>query len=171
MHWSVRILTAMATDRIKWHWRSPASQMSNSRCYGNKDMLSVCRIILLQRKPDGPHQTFDLAECGPRVGHCWPSRCMSSVKKATSITFASLQACQHARNFGIFSYTVVCIYSFYYVYVGWKQSTLIELSENTQSTELYVLKTKNVSFFEDTKTGPIIMTLLLLNHRIDFRCD
>jgi len=27
---------------------------------------------------------------GPRVGHSWPNCCMSSVKKATSITFASL---------------------------------------------------------------------------------
>jgi len=75
------------------------------------------------------------------------------------------------KEFWTFSYTVVCIYSFCYIYVGWKQPTLIELSENTQSTELYCLKAKNVSFFEDTKNGPIIMTLLLLNHRIDVRCD
>jgi len=75
------------------------------------------------------------------------------------------------KEFDFFSYTVVCIGSFYYIYVGWKQPTLIELSENTQSTELHFLKTKNVSFFEDTKNGPTIITLLLLNHRIDFRCD
>jgi len=161
----------MVTDGIMWHWRPTASKTSNSRYYHNKDRLSVCRIILLQRKPDGPHQTFDWAACGPRVGHSWPCPCVSNVKQATSITFASLQACQHARNFGHFSYTVVCTDSFYYVYVGWKQPPLIELSENTQSTELHFLKTKNVGFFEDTKSGPIIITLLLLNHRIDFRCD
>jgi len=57
MHWSVRILIAMVTDGIKCHWRLPAPQMSNSRCYQNKDRLSVCWIILLQRKPDGPYQT------------------------------------------------------------------------------------------------------------------
>jgi len=47
----------------------------------------------------------------------------------------------------------------------------MELSENNQSTELYFIKTKNVSFFEDTKNGPTIITLLPLNHHIDFRCD
>jgi len=64
---------------------------------------------------------------------------MSSIKQATSINnIYKPLACQHARNFGLFSYTVVWIDSFYYIYVGWKQLTLIE---NTQSTELHFLKT------------------------------
>ena len=103
---------------------------------------------------------------GPWVGHSWPSSGMSASKKRTSVTFANLQACQHARNFGLFSYALAC----YCIYVGWwEQPTLV--SENTQSVEQHSLKTKNVSFFEDTKNRPTIITLLLLNHRISFRCD
>jgi len=33
------------------------------------------------------------------------------------------------------------------------------------------LKTKNFGFFEDTKNGPTITTLLSLNHHIDFHCS
>jgi len=53
--------------------RTTCTKMSNSR-YQNKDRLSVCRILLLQRKPKlgstksshGPY-----AARGPRVGHSW----------------------------------------------------------------------------------------------------
>jgi len=41
------------------------------------------------------------------------------------MTYASLWANQHARNFGLFSYTVVCISAFYYIFIGWKQPILI----------------------------------------------
>jgi len=42
--------------------------------YQNKDRLSVCKMLLLQRKPNlgrtkpspGPHAAW-----GPRVGHSW----------------------------------------------------------------------------------------------------
>jgi len=58
-----KLLYAILTDVIKWHWRPPASKMSNSRFYQNKDILSVYRILLLQQKPKlgrtklstGPH--------------------------------------------------------------------------------------------------------------------
>ena len=40
----------MVTDVIKWNWELPASKMSNSDCQ-NKDRLSVCRIFLIQQKP------------------------------------------------------------------------------------------------------------------------
>jgi len=31
MYWKRSNLNAMVTDVIKWHWRPPASKMSNSR--------------------------------------------------------------------------------------------------------------------------------------------
>jgi len=40
------------------------------------------------------------------------------------MTFANLQANQHARNFGLFSYTAVCISAIYYIFVGWKRPIL-----------------------------------------------
>jgi len=33
------------------------------------------------------------------------------------------------------------------------------------------LKRKTFNFFEDTKNGPTVTTLLSLNHPIDLRCD
>jgi len=47
--------------------------------YQNKDRLSACRIILLQRKPKlGHNKTFDWAACGPQVGQ-------SCVRSSTEI--------------------------------------------------------------------------------------
>jgi len=40
------------------------------------------------------------------------------------MTFANLYANQDARNFGLFSYTVVCFSAFYYIFV-WKRPILI----------------------------------------------
>ena len=164
---------------------------SNPNCHGNRrdkvaprttciknvkfkiiEIRTGCQYVdtFTTTKPNGQCQTFDWATCGPRVGHSWPSSGMSASKKRTSVTFANLQACQHARNFGLFSYASACIDSFCCIYVGWwEQPTLI--SENNQSVEQHSLKTKNVSFFEDTKNRPTIITLLRLNHHIDFRCD
>jgi len=63
----------MITDVIECRWGPPAfkRQIQN---YQNKDRLSVCRILLLQRTPrlgrtkpsNGPHETR-----GPWVGHSW----------------------------------------------------------------------------------------------------
>jgi len=44
-----RILNAMVTDVIKWHREPLASKCQIHDCQ-NKDRLSVCRILLLQRK-------------------------------------------------------------------------------------------------------------------------
>jgi len=40
------------------------------------------------------------------------------------MTFASFSANQHAWNFGLLSYTVVCISAFYYTFIGWKRPIL-----------------------------------------------
>jgi len=64
------------------------------------------------------------------------------------------------------------MHSFVVLYLCWLKATSTDITiGNTQSTELHFLKTKNVSFFEDTKNGPTIITLLPLNHHIDSRCD
>jgi len=68
---NVRILIAMVTDVIKWHWGAPVSKCQIQN-YQNKNRLSVCTILLLQRKPKlgrtklsiGPHAArgLDIAE-------------------------------------------------------------------------------------------------------------
>jgi len=53
----------MITDVIKSHWRPPASQMSNSRLYQNRDRSVVGHFYC--------SQNLNWAACGPRVGHSW----------------------------------------------------------------------------------------------------
>jgi len=63
----------MVTDVKKWHWGSPASKCQ-IQDHQSKDRLSVCKILLLQRKPKlghtkpspGPHAD---AARRLRVGH------------------------------------------------------------------------------------------------------
>jgi len=64
---SVRIITAMATDVINGTEDHPL-QKCQIHNYQNKDRLSVCRILLLQRKPKLGRTK---PSTGPRVGHGW----------------------------------------------------------------------------------------------------
>jgi len=44
-------LPARSTDVIMWHWGPSVSKMSNLRL-SNKDRLSVCSLVIIQRKPN-----------------------------------------------------------------------------------------------------------------------
>jgi len=53
---SVWMLTRRVAGMIKWHWGPPASKMSNSRLLSKcGQVASICRILLLQRKPKLAH--------------------------------------------------------------------------------------------------------------------
>ena len=66
---SIRILTAVVTDVIKWHWKPPAFkrqiQNKDHRRTGFQDTFTTANT------KTGPHKTFDWAACGPWVGHGW----------------------------------------------------------------------------------------------------
>jgi len=64
---SVRNVTVMVTDVIKWHWGPYASKMS-IQDHQNKNRLSACKTLLLQQKLK-PGRTKPLT--GPQVGHSW----------------------------------------------------------------------------------------------------
>ena len=55
----------MVTDVIKWHWGQPASKCQ-IQDYQNTDRLSVCRMLLLQRKSK---LCRTKPSAWPRVGH------------------------------------------------------------------------------------------------------